>query len=248
MSKIVFCNEDTKKIIYSGYTISKVYACGGELVYSAETGPDCSTPMPDDLWKVKFQYKNGETAYILKGNNTTASTSDYANYVTKYCDGQVIYEYRDYYRDINNIEIVTTNKNTTYIGDGFISGSTSLKDVNLHNCESRTDIGEYAFANCTSLSEIILCNTVKTIGAFAFFKTSSLHSIYITSGVTSIGDAAFLESKLIWLRMGGSVPPTLGRYVFLSSELNSISVPIGSVETYQNAQGWSEYADIIQSH
>lgn len=44
MAKIIGCNSNINKIIYSGYTITKVYACGGELVYSAQTNPTSADP------------------------------------------------------------------------------------------------------------------------------------------------------------------------------------------------------------
>ena len=247
MSKIVFCNNDIKKIKYSGYTITKAYACGGELVYSADTTPDCSDPMPNDLWKVKFDYENGDTAYILKGNNTSALTSDYANYVARYCDGQVIYNYESYYRDKNNIVTVTTNKNTTFIGKGFISGSTSLNYVNVQNCETQVDIGANAFDNCSELREVLLCNTIKTIGAESFRYCSKMHDIYIPSSVTNINVLAFSNSGLLTVRMGGTTPPNLGLMVFDNTQLNGITVPASAVETYKQAKGWSDYASIIHS-
>lgn len=40
MSRVVFCNNDITDVKYSGFTITKIYACGGELVYSADTCDD----------------------------------------------------------------------------------------------------------------------------------------------------------------------------------------------------------------
>lgn len=248
MSKIVFCNNDIKKIKYSGYTITKAYACGGELVYSADTTPDCSDPMPNDLWKVKFDYENGDTAYILKGNNTSALTSDYANYVARYCDGQVIYNYESYYRDINNIVKATFNTNTTYIGKGFLSGSTSLEDVYIQNCNSPTVIDTGAFKSCSELKEVLLCNTITTITSEAFRYCTSLKSITIPSSVVSIGMYAFANTGLINIVMLPKTPPTAGYYMFENdTALTSICVPASAVETYKQAPRWSDYSSLIKT-
>jgi len=245
--KIIFCNNDIKKIKYSGYTITKVYACGGELVYSADTTPDCSDPMPNDLWKVKFEYENGDIAYITKGNNTSAQTSDYASYVSRYCDGNVMSNYESYYRNINNIVKVTFNTNTTTIGKDFLSGSTSLEEVYIQNCNSPTVIGAGAFQHCSALTEVILCNTVKTIGAEAFRYCSNMKSIFIPSSVTNINVLAFANSGLLSITMGGTTPPNLGLMVFDNTQLNVITVPASAVETYKQTRGWSDYASIIHS-
>ena len=52
-----------------------------------------------------------------------------------------------------------------------------------------TAIGDYAFYNCASLTEIILPNTMQTIGGNAFLGCSSLGSIYIPASVQSIAAA-----------------------------------------------------------
>ena len=49
-----------------------------------------------------------------------------------------------------------------------------------------------AFAGCTSLTSIVIPNSVTSIGEFAFERCSKLTSIYIPSSVTSIGSNAFL--------------------------------------------------------
>lgn len=246
MSKIIFCNNEITKIIYSGYTITKAYACGGELVYSGSSSGGTSD-MPNDLWKVKFEYENGEKMYIVKGNNTSAQTSDYSNYVSYYENGNIVHNYESYYLNKNNIVTVTFNKNTTFIGNGFISGSTSLKNVYVQNCESPTNIGANAFDYCTALTEVLLCNTVQTIGAESFRHTSSLKDIFIPSSVANINVLAFANSGLLSVRMGGTTPPRLGAMVFEDAPLIGIEVPASAVETYKTASGWSNYASIIHS-
>ena len=55
-----------------------------------------------------------------------------------------------------------------------------------------TEIGEWAFAYCSSLTEVTIPKSVTSIRAFAFRSCSSLTKVIIPEGVTSIGDSAFL--------------------------------------------------------
>ena len=52
-------------------------------------------------------------------------------------------------------------------------------------------IGDHAFSDCSSLSNIVIPNSVTRIGEGAFFNCSSLSNIVIPNSVTSIGDRAF---------------------------------------------------------
>ena len=54
-----------------------------------------------------------------------------------------------------------------------------------------TEIGEWAFAYCSSLTEATIPKSVTSIRAFAFRSCSSLTKAIIPEGVTSIGDSAF---------------------------------------------------------
>lgn len=60
-----------------------------------------------------------------------------------------------------------------------------------------TEIGAYAFYACTTLTKVIIPNTVKTIGNYAFAYCVELEYIKIPSSVTSIGVNAFRASNKI---------------------------------------------------
>ena len=57
--------------------------------------------------------------------------------------------------------------------------------------DSVTNIGDYAFENCTSLTNAVIGNGVVAIGISAFDTCSSLAGVVIPDSVTSIGDYAF---------------------------------------------------------
>jgi hypothetical protein len=58
-----------------------------------------------------------------------------------------------------------------------------------------TGIGTYAFYQCTSITAVIIPNSVKSIGDYAFQDCIALLSIDIPSSVTSIGQYAFHGCK-----------------------------------------------------
>lgn len=68
---IVACNNNIKEVQYSGFTIDKIYACGGQLVYSADTTPH---DYSQDYFTVKayngdFYFKHSNPSPIAYSSN-----------------------------------------------------------------------------------------------------------------------------------------------------------------------------------
>lgn len=97
----------------------------------------------------------------------------------------------------------------------------------------------------TDLVAVEIGDCVTTIQLSAFYYCDSLSSVTIGSGVTSIEQSAFGHiSNLASVTIYAIVPPTLGAFVFSSTNNCPIYVPAESVSAYQSA--WSEYASRIQ--
>ena len=79
------------------------------------------------------------------------------------------------------------------IGNNAFSECRSLTNINIPN--SVTNIGDGAFASCSSLTNINIPNSVTNIGDYAFVGCESLTSIYIPNSVTNIGNIAFSGCK-----------------------------------------------------
>ena len=77
----------------------------------------------------------------------------------------------------------------TYIGNEAFYDCTSLTSVIIPN--SVTSIEDGAFWNCTSLTSVTIPDGVTEIGARAFCWCTSLTSVTIPDSVTSIGEYAF---------------------------------------------------------
>ena len=128
--------------------------------------------------------------------------------------------------DRSSIKEVNIKAGTTEINQFAFSYCSSLSSISLPN--SVKSIGSYAFSYCSSLSSISLPNSVKSIGSYAFDGCSSLSSINIPEGVTSIGSYAFQNcSSLSSISLPESVT-SIGSSAFRAcSSLSSINIPEG---------------------
>ena len=59
------------------------------------------------------------------------------------------------------------------------------------------EIGELAFAGCTSLESIVIPKGVKKIWSFAFMKCTSLTAVTLPVGVNDIDHTAFYDCSVL---------------------------------------------------
>lgn len=64
--------------------------------------------------------------------------------------------------------------------------------------ESITDINNYAFAGCSSISKIVFHDKVKSIGEHAFYGCLGMSSIQIPASIDSLGVGAFSRCLNLW--------------------------------------------------
>ena len=260
---MIYFNGDIKNIQYSGHTISKVYSCGGNLVWSGGTTP----PTPPTGNKLTYTV-SGNTYYIPCDSSSTLTKRE------------IIIQ------QVGDLETAIVGDCVTVLGDNCFNEETILSSCTIpntvttiehsafQNCNSLTSItiptsvtsiGDEAFANCSGLTSIDIPSGITEIPISCFEDCISLSAITIPSGVTSIGNDAFLfdyyteepiKSQSIWLAANRSViihaltPPTLGQVAFSWSGEPSlctypIYVPPQSVEAYKTA--WPQYASRIQA-
>ena len=88
-----------------------------------------------------------------------------------------------------------------------------------------TEIVEWAFSWCTSLTSITIPAGVTSIGEDAFYYCSSLTSITIPNSITSIGDGAFRYTGLTSITIPASLT-SIGEQAFAGcTRLTSITIP-----------------------
>ena len=139
-----------------------------------------------------------------------------------------------------------TSKSTTYIipdcvtkiGDYAFYDCSGLTDISLP--DSVTEIGDYAFYDCSGLTDISLPNSITSIGRSAFEGCTGLTDISIPNNVTYIDHYAFSYcSKLKEVYCFPTTPPMTHNDIFH----NDYSlIRIVANYSYRSAPGWEHYA------
>ena len=130
----------------------------------------------------------------------------------------------------------TVPQGVTTIGDSAFEDCKSLTEIHLP--ESLTTTGDRAFSGCSSLESIHLPDSLTTIGYGAFLWCSSLFSIHLPESLTTIGEKVFSGcSSLESIHLPESLT-TIGEEAFYDCKsLKSIYLPdslttIGTLSFY----------------
>ena len=173
--------------------------------------------------------KFGKTTKIV-----TALGSAFANSVTTFdvdednpyyfAEGSVLYSQDKtqllFYAPASVGTTVVIPASVTTIGTGAFAG-TNVVDVTIEG--ANTEIGAYAFANCTQLQNVTLANGVK-IGDGAFYGAGKTNSFNVTNldKVGFIGARAFESSKLTGVTISDNAE--VGEYAFARSKVVDVNV------------------------
>jgi hypothetical protein len=268
---VVFCNKNIIDAKYSGFTITKIYACGGELVYEYQR-PTPTNPIArvyvDDKW-VEINDDDSNSAVTSGEVNTWLTASEKSSFTILglYDNCKEVGDYAFSGTNMTSINswglVERIGKRSFYsctkltslyvpchirlIDDYAFFSCTALTSVTICNSANDVTIGTGAFLSCYNLSELNLGQKVKTIKISAFQGCSGLTSVTIPTSVTSIGGAAFKNNtSMTKIVMQSTTPPTIGTSTFDNTNNCPIVVPNGYKNTYQTASGWSVYAARIK--
>lgn len=143
---------------------------------------------------------------------------------------------------IDDLEFTLINNDTEYSvaakDAATISGELTIPST--YGGKPVTEIKADAFKNSSSLTSIVLPETLTSIGSYAFYNCTSLTSINFPETLTAIGNHAFSDCyKLASITFQGSAP-TLGLNVF---EEAGTGVGVGgfTLTIYENHE--ASYAD-----
>lgn len=138
--------------------------------------------------------------------------------------------------------------NVKTIGFGAFAQCLDTSSLVLPN--SVEVIGDYAFTHCC-FKTIVIPNSIDTIWYESFGYNPYLREIVLSETVSCIVPDAFCYAgNLGKIYSFNPIPPSIGSEPFgafpnFSNYINlSIYVPQGSVEAYQNAEGWSDCDNI----
>ena len=231
-------NIEALKDVYKQGVLIKVAGQGGVTteVYgnSVSTDEEALNLLINLQEKSLFQYivdlKNfWRTLAIEKYEKDSDTGSNIAN---KYDIEQLRTLWTNLYSDpaepeYSDLEYVLSGDGQSYIVSGI--GTCTDTDIvipNTYNDLPVTEIGDYAFLDCDSLTSVTIPHSVTRIGSYALHSCDSLTSVTIGDSVTSIGDYAFAYcTSLTSVTIGDSVT-SIGDWAFYGCEgLTSVTIP-----------------------
>ena len=121
----------------------------------------------------------------------------------------------------------TIPDSVTEIGDYAFYSCDSLTSITIG--DSVTTIGDDAFAYCSSLTSVTIGDSVTTIGIRAFCECTSLTSVTIPDSVTTIGDYAFNSCDRL-REFKGKVAEDNGRILVVDGVLKAFAHRCGATE------------------
>lgn len=174
------------------------------------------------------------------GDNLTWTLSEDYTLIIEgqgYMDSYSYDSYAPWYSYHSMISKLILPEGLTNIGKYAFIDCSNICSITIPN--SVEYISDYAFRNCSSLTSVDIPDKVTTIGRSTFDNCTSLTSVTIGNGVTSIGWFAFAFCPtLSSLKIGSSVQ-SIGKSAFADCySLTSITIPNSVTSIGEHAFGW----------
>jgi hypothetical protein len=151
--------------------------------------------------------------------------------------------------DCSDLTSVNIPSAVTYIGYSAFAG-TGLTSIEIPN--SLTVITMGCFADCEHLNSVKLPNTLVRIDHYAFSGRTPLVEFEIPESVAFLGDYVFSNNLKTLICRPTTPPANLYNipdegpiYLSDSNQIETIYVPMESVEAYKGYYAWQLYRDII---
>ena len=152
----------------------------------------------------------------------------------------------DCFQECSSLTDINIPENVTIIETGAFDGCSSLPSMELP--ANLSQLGGFALRNCSSLTgELVVPDGVELIQQLTFAGCINLNRIVLGSSVNTINDNAFKDMVLDTLVIKAMTPPVLRHFPNQGLPFEQfVIVPCGTLEAYQNAEGWSDFTNIIE--
>ena len=218
-----------------GYIIDGYHDEVGNMQSYLSTSAFTSITLPDNVTLGTGAFAGCRQLTEITIPNSVTSIGDYAFYncfgLTTVEIGNSVTSIGDYaFYNCSGLTSVEMGSSVTSIGASAFSGCSRLTSVEIPN--SVTSIENYAFSGCSRLTSVEIPNSVTSLEMYAFDACDGLQRIYLLSEQPfDYNCGAYYGYDDGWLR--------------ICENGVAIIVPESAVETYRNADGWSDIAKYI---
>ena len=135
------------------------------------------------------------------------------------------------------------------IGRGCFEDCTNLASINFPN--GLDEIFIYAFLRCSGLSDTIVIHA-RRIYRLSFGSCTGIRHLVFGENVNYISEYAFKDTNIDAMTIKAVVPPELnpngiGPDTWHFDRILPVTIPCGTLEDYQDAEGWNEFTNMQES-
>ena len=190
---------------------------GSNTFYGCTSLKTVTLPSVKELGNYTFNGASKLESVTFGANATTVGTATFASYTFDYNT------YTNRYVEVPALKTVVMPTQISEIPMNTFYWCTGLTSINLGGA---THVGEYAFANCTSLAEVVGLEQVVSVDKYAFYGCKSMNSLTLTA-MERVGDWAFAIENQTTGYTSVSMPAvqTIGAHAFLGNRASKLSLP-----------------------
>lgn len=212
--------------------------------------------IPENIQVLENNYLEGNTqdlVIIMRSTNPPAWADPYEGFYKGAWTLKIPMEAYDLYEQqgwMQDWKVIDINEEihipTKFEKDGFYYKTTSDTKVELVPGETEA-YNQSEITIPATVEHKGVTYTVTAIGDYAFYGHTNLESAIIPASVTRMGEYAFADCwPLSNITVLAQTPPTIGENTFSFWDA-TIYVPYGCVETYRNAEHWSNFYNYEES-